>query len=197
MRRGIALFFGVLVVLGAAGYALKLTPLVLFLLGLVLAIIASVYGWFRRQARVYTSKQLTSAQFNGKLPFELGKATETAVALAGDDSYSQKIVGESAFADNFEDLRNYAEYSDDTMLEVQCCLVCEPANPHSSHAVAVTCGGVVLGYIAEFESESLYNFLMLHRGMGRVNSNVYFAVASGKSRVELDLERPFSIVPGV
>lgn len=197
MRRGIARFIVVLVVIGLFGSLLEQPPLIVLLIGAAFGLVAAAFGWFRKQTRVFTSKQLTSAPFNGKLPFEVGKATETAIALGGDDSYSQKVVGEKAYADNFEDLRQYAGYEDDTMLEVQCCLVCEPANPYSSHAVAVTCGGVVLGYIAEFESEPLYNFLMLNRGMARVNSNVYFSIADGMSHVELDLERPYRIVPGV
>ena len=71
------------------------------------------------------------------------------------------------------------------------------ANPDSSHAVAVTCGGVVLGYIPEFESESLFNFLLTNRGMARVNSNINLRVAAKSSSVELDLTRPYKIVPGV
>lgn len=124
-------------------------------------------------------------------------ATMTAVALAGDESYSQKVYGEGYFADSFADLLEYAEAADNSTLELQCALVAEPANPDSSHAVAVTCGGVVLGYIPEFESESLYSFLLANRGMARVNSNIYLRVASKSSSVELDLTRPYKIVPGV
>lgn len=197
MLRGFARFFGVLFVIGIFGSILQQPPVTVFLLGALLGLIAAGLGWYRNQGKVYTAKQMTSAPFNGKLPLELGKATETAIALGGDESYSQKIVGEKAYAANFEDLRIYAECEDGDVLEVQSALVCEPANPYSSHAVAVTCGGVVLGYIAEFESESLYNFLMVHRGMARVNSNIHFDIAEGMSFVELDLERPYRIVPGV
>ena len=118
-------------------------------------------------------------------------------ALRGDDSYSQKVAGEKAYAHNFKDLLDYAEATDGDLLEVQCALVAEPANPYSSHAVAVTCGGVVLGYIPEFESESLYAFLMASRGVARVNSNIRFDLAGGFSNIELDLVRPYSIAPGV
>ncbi|MFM6980007.1 MAG: hypothetical protein ACKOWE_01205 [Micrococcales bacterium] len=197
MRKGLARFLGVLFVIGAIGAILRQPPWLLLLLGIGFGLVAFAFGWFKQQTMMFTAKQLSSKPFEGQLPLELGKATETAIALGGDDSYSQKVVGEKAYAANFEDLRKYAEYEDGSMLEVQCCLVCEPANPYSSHAVAVTCGGVVLGYIAEFESEPLYNFLMLHRGMGRVNSNVYFSIADEMSHVELDLERPYRIVAGV
>jgi hypothetical protein len=154
-------------------------------------------SWYQRKSRVYTRNLLAAKPFNGKLPPEIGMATMTAVALAGNESYSQKVFGESFYHENFADLMGYAQSVDNTTLELQCALVVEPANPNSSHAVAVTCGGVVLGYVPEFESESLYNFLMLHRGMARVNSNIQLRVASKASSVELDLVRPFSIVPGV
>lgn len=165
---------------------------------LAIAVIANWgLSWYQKKSRVYTRDLLASKPFNGKLPPEIGMATMTSVALAGDESYGQKVFGESYFWSNFADLKQYAESQDNQTLELQCALVVEPANPNSSHAVAVTCGGVVLGYVPEFESESLYNFLMLHRGMARVNSNIHLRVASKSSYVELDLVRPFRVVPGV
>ena len=167
------------------------------LLGLLFGIVAGIVAWWRSKNRLYTAKQLQSKPFQGKLPYELGMATESAIALAGDESYSQRAVGTKAFAENFEDLRKYADAVDGQLFEVQCALVVEPANPNSRHAVAVTCGGVVLGYIPEFESQALFDFLLTQRGMARVNSNIYFEIRSGQSRVEIDLVRPYRIVPGV
>jgi len=154
-------------------------------------------SWYQNKSRIYTRRQLNAKPFNGKLPTELGLATTTAVALEGNNEYAQRVFGESNFGHNFEDLREYAGVADNTMLELQAALVCEPANPDSPFAVAVTAGGVVLGYIPQFETESLYNFLMQHRGMARVNANIYIEVAAGTSRVELDLVRPYRVVPGV
>lgn len=154
-------------------------------------------GWWQSQTRTHTQRQLTAAPFDGKLPPEIGMATTTAVALEGDDEYRQTVAGTTDFGHNFEDLRQYAGVADGTTLELQAALVVEPTNPHSSHAVAVTAGGVVLGYIPQFESESLYTFLMQHRGMARVNANIHIAVASGTSSIELDLKRPYRVVPGV
>ena len=91
----------------------------------------------------------------------------------------------------------YAEVPDGSLVEVQSALIAEPANPNSSHAVAVSVGAVILGYIPEFESESLFNFLMDHRGVARVNTNIYLEVAFDQSRVELDLVRPYQIAKGV
>ena len=166
-------------------------------LGITLGLIIVVAGWWQKQTRAHTRRQLADQPFNGKLPTDVGMATTTSVALEGDDSYSQSVAGSTEFGPNFEDLRQYAGVTDGTVLEIQAALVTEPANPNSSHAVAVTAGGVVLGYIPQFESESLYNFLMQHRGMARANANIYIQVATGTSRVELDLVRPYRVVPGV
>lgn len=153
--------------------------------------------WYQNKSRVYTRKQLNAKPFDGKLPTELGLATTTAVALEGNNEYAQRVFGESNFSHNFEDLREYAGVADNTMLELQAALVCEPANPDSPFAVAVTAGGVVLGYIPQFETEALFTFLMQHRGMARVNANIHIAVAASANRVELDLVRPYRVVPGV
>lgn len=166
-------------------------------LALLIGILAGLFGWWRTKNRLFTAKELSAKPFNGKLPYEVGMATETAIALGGDDQYSQRVVGTLGFSENFEDLRRYAGVPDGSTFEVQCALVIEPANPNSRHAVAVTCGGVVLGYIPEFESQSLFDFLKTQRGMARVNADIYFECASGRSAVELDLVRPYRIVPGV
>ena len=165
--------------------------------GIIIGSMFAGIDWYQRKNKVYTRSLLSAKPFNGKLPQELGLSTTTAIALAGDDSYSQRVEDSAKFTANFIDLLEYAEYPDGEVLEVQCALVVEPANPSSRHAVAVTCGGVILGYISSFESESLYNLLLQHRGMARVNSNIHFNCASGASWVELDLVRPYRVVSGV
>jgi hypothetical protein len=197
MRNGrLFIWLGLALLIGAGFYFEVPWPILAFL---AVFSIAANWGlsWYQRKSRVFTQDLLSAKPFNGKLPQEVGMATMTSVALAGDESYGQKVFGESYFAHSFADLLEYAGASDNSVLEVQCALVAEPANPDSSHAVAVTCGGVVLGYIPEFESESLFNFLLTNRGMARVNSNIHFKVATQSSFVELDLTRPYKIVPGV
>jgi hypothetical protein len=190
-------FAGILALfmVGGAYFGIALLPMGL-VGGAVGAVVAGL-DWYQRKTKIYTRSLLASKPFNGKLPQELGMSTTTAVALAGDDSYSQRVQDCTKFSANFEDLLDYAEYADGEVLEVQCALVVEPANPSSRHAVAVTCGGVILGYISDFESESLYNFLLQNRGMARVNSNVHFRCADQSSWVELDLLRPYRVVSGV
>lgn len=190
-------FFGVLALFLAGGAYFSVPLALAGSVGVVLGALLAGADWYQRKTKVYTRSLLSSKPFNGKLPQELGLATTTAIALAGDDSYSQRVSDTSKFTANFIDLLEYAEYPDGEVLEVQCALVVEPANPSSRHAVAVTCGGVILGYISSFESESLYNFLLQHRGMARVNSNIHFNCANGTSWVELDLLRPFRLVSGV
>jgi hypothetical protein len=197
MTIGLLKFLGVLALFVVAGAYFNAPIYLTVTLGVLVGGAIAFAGWWQTKTRSHTRKQLTAKPFDGKLPTELGLATTTAVALEGDNEYRQTVAGCSAFGHNFEDLRSYAGVSDNTLLELQAALVVEPANPQSAHAVAVTAGGVVLGYIPDFESESLYVFLMQHRGMARVNANIYIEVASQTSRVELDLVRPYRVVPGV
>ena len=197
MFKGLLRFLAGVLLIGIVGYLLNVPWYFTAVVGAVLGGIFAGIGWYLTKDKLHTQKVLASQPFRGQLPYELGQATMTAVALEGDESYGQRLAGESAYQDNFADLMKYAGLSDGEVLEVQSALVAEPANQNSVHAVAVTCGGSILGYIPEFESESLYSFLMTHRGMARVNSNIYFRVASRTSYVELDLTRPYTIVPGV
>jgi hypothetical protein len=197
MTKGLLKFLGVLALFLAVGVYFDVPLVIAGLVGFGIGAAVFAVDWYQRKSRVYTRNQLAIKPFNGKLPPEVGMATMTAIALAGDDNYSQRLAGEAGYSENFEDLLQYAGVTDGTVLEIQAALVTEPANPDSHHAVAVTAGGVVLGYIPEFESESLYNFLLQHRGMARVNSNIHFECASQSSFVELDLVRPYRVVPGV
>lgn len=197
MFRGALRFFGSVLLIGIAGYLLHVPWYFSLLVGSLLGAVLVGIGWYLRKDLIYTQKLLAGKPFHGQLPYEIGMATEVAIALEGDDTYSQRLAGESAFQGNFAELMDYADYSDGEVLEVQCALVAEPANPDSMHAVAVTCGGSVLGYIPEFESEPLFIFLMQNRGIARVNSNVHFRVRGQQSYVELDLTRPYTKVRGV
>lgn len=190
-------FVGVLALFLAVGVYFDVPLVIAGLVGAVIGAALISIDWYQKKSRVYTRNQLAAKPFNGKLPTEVGMATTTAIALAGDDTYAQKAFGESQFTANFEDLLQYSGARDGSVLELQAALVNEPANPNSHHAVAVTAGGVVLGYIPEFESESLYNFLMQHRGMARVNCNIHFQCQTQTSYIEIDLKRPYRLVPGV
>ena len=196
MLSGWLKFAGVLALFLAVGAYFGVPWQICAGVGVGIGAAVSALDWYQKKGRIYTQKDLSNRPFNGKLPQGIGMATTTAVALAGDNNYSQRVIGANGFSANFQDLLQYSQSTDGEALEVQSALVVEPANPNSTHAVAVTCGGVVLGYIPEFESESLYTFLMQHRGMARVNSNIHFDILGGNSRVELDLIRPYRVVPG-
>ncbi|MFM7030154.1 MAG: hypothetical protein ACKOWK_03710 [Micrococcales bacterium] len=190
-------FFGVLALFVVAGAYFNVPWYLSALVGGFIGAVLAITGWYAQKTKTFTRTEIAAKPFNGKLPTAVGMATTTAVALEGDNQYRQRVYGESAFSDNFADLMSYARVSDGTLLELQAALVIEPANPDSSCAVAVTAGGVVLGYIPQFESESLYNFLLQHRGMARVNANIHLRVSQNASYVEIDLVRPFRVVPGV
>lgn len=179
------------------GQALNLPAFMGIGVGAILGLALSAYFWYRRKDEVYTARQLAAKPFGMRVPDVVDLAFDEAVALEGNDTYSQRVAGSWHYLDNFGELRNLADVPDGEVLEVQAALVVEPANEHSRHAVAVSVAGYVVGYIPELESEPLYKFLNNHRGIGRVNSNVYLNIAAGEPRVELDLTRPYKIVPGV
>lgn len=197
MLSGWLKFAGVVLLFVAVGAVLSISLVLAGCLGGIIGLALLGLDWYQQKTRIYTQTLLATKPFNLKLPADIGQATLTAVALQGDNTYSQKVEFTHKFAQNFEELRGYAEVMDGSMFEVQCALVAEPANQNLAHAVAVTCGGLVLGYISSFESESLYAFLMQHRSMARVNSNINFRCLSQTSTLELDLTRPFRIVVGV
>ena len=188
-----------LLVLGfsALNFVLGLPLWVGPLVGGVLGFAVSVYVWYQRKGEVYTAKVLSAKPFGMRVPDEVDLAFDAAPALAGDDSYSQRVAGSWYYLENFGELRNLADVPDGDVLEVQAALVIEPANPESRHAVVVSVAGYVVGYIPEFESEPLYNLLQNHRGIARVNCNVYLNVAAEEPKVEIDLTRPYEIVSGV
>lgn len=197
MFRALARFFVVLLSFWAIANAFKWSTTLALVIGGLLGFALAFYGWFTDKTESFTGRAIAAKPFDKKLPQPVADATTTSIALRGDDSYSQRVVGTKAFAANFAELLEYAQYSDGETLEVQSALVAEPANRNSRHAVAVTCGGLILGYIPEFESEGLFRFLMSNRGIARVNSNIVFDIAGGASSVELDLLRPYEIVKGV
>ena len=184
----LALFWG-------AGEYLQL-PSILSV-GLVVAGVLQFFAWYARKTQVYTASELRGKPFGELVPPIVVESIDSAPALLGDESYSQKVVGTKAFARGFEKVMQYAGVADGSLVEVQSALIAEPANPNSSHAVAVAVGAVMLGYIPEFESEALFSFLMNHRGVARVNTNIYLEVAYQESRVEIDLVRPYQIARGV
>jgi hypothetical protein len=186
----LALFWGV-------GEYLKLSPVLSVGAGVLAAAILEFFSWYSRKTQVYTAAQLRAKPFGELVPPLIVESIDNAPALAGDETYSQKVVGTKAFAAGFAKVMQYAEVADGSLVEVQSALIAEPANPNSSHAVAVSVGAVILGYIPEFESEALFNFLLNQRGVARVNTNIYLEVAYEESRVEIDLARPYQIVKGV
>jgi hypothetical protein len=186
----LALFWG-------AGEYLQLPTILSIGAGLVVAGVLQFFAWYSRKTQVYTANELRGKPFGELVPPIVVESIDSAPALLGDESYSQKVVGTKAFAHGFEKVMHYAEVPDGSLVEVQSALIAEPANPNSSHAVAVAVGAVILGYIPEFESEALFSFLMNHRGVARVNTNIYLEVAYQESRVEIDLVRPFQIARGV
>jgi hypothetical protein len=185
----LALFWGV-------GESLHLPSYLSLIFGVLAAAGLQFLIWYTGKTRVYTANALRDKPFGELVPVAVVETIESAPALAGDESYGLKVAGTKAFAKGFEKVLHYAEVADGSLVEVQSALIAEPANKNSTHAVAVSVGAVILGYVPDFESESLFVFLMNNRGVARVNTNIYLDVAGGNNRVEIDLVRPYEIVKG-
>ena len=197
MVAGLVRFSVVVLAFYGLGQLLGLPAWMGLLVGAVLGLAIEGYFWYQRKDQVFTARELARRPFGTRVPDAVDQAFDAAPALAGNDTYSQRVAGSWHYLQNFGELRNLADLPDGALLEVQAALVIEPANEHSRHAVSVSVAGYIVGYIPELESESLYSFLQNHRGIARVNSNVYLNIASGEPRVELDLTRPYKIVTGV
>jgi len=197
MVAGLVRFSVVVLAFYGLGQLLSLPAWMGFFVGAVLGLAIEGYFWYQRKDQVFTARELARRPFGTRVPGAVDQAFDAAPALAGNDTYSQRVAGSWHYLQNFGELRNLADLPDGALLEVQAALVIEPANEHSRHAVSVSVAGYIVGYIPELESESLYSFLQNHRGIARVNSNVYLNIASGEPRVELDLTRPYKIVTGV
>jgi hypothetical protein len=197
MVAGLVRFIVVVLAFYGLGQLLGLPAWMGFFVGAVLGLAIEGYFWYQRKDQVFTARELARRPFGTRVPDAVDQAFDAAPALAGNDTYSQRVAGSWHYLQNFGELRNLADLPDGALLEVQAALVIEPANEHSRHAVSVSVAGYIVGYIPELESESLYSFLQNHRGIARVNSNVYLNIASGEPRVELDLTRPYKIVTGV
>lgn len=197
MVAGLVRFSVVVLAFYGLGQLLGLPAWMGLFVGAVLGLAIEGYFWYQRKDQVFTARELARRPFGTRVPDAVDQAFDAAPALAGNDTYSQRVAGSWHYLQNFGELRNLADLPDGALLEVQAALVIEPANEHSRHAVSVSVAGYIVGYIPELESESLYSFLQNHRGIARVNSNVYLNIASGEPRVELDLTRPYKTVNGV
>jgi hypothetical protein len=138
-------------------------------------------------------EQLSDVLFGAKLPDAIASKAATSGLLAFDDTFKWRVVRSEDYAQNFETILQEYEGRDGDVFEgFQAQLVCEPANPLNPNAIAVTWGGLIIGYMAKLETPSLFAYIMNIGGMAQARGRLTFGVADNTSTVRLDIAMPFS-----
>ena len=137
---------------------------------------------------------LSDALFGTKLPQDIAKMAASSALLAYDTTFKWRVVRSEDFAENFKVILEEYEGKDGEVFEdFQVQLVCEPANPLNPNAVAVTWGGLIIGYMAKLETPSLFAFIMNMGGVAQAKGRLTFGVEDNSSTVRLDIAMPFSL----
>ncbi len=164
---------------------------------LLLAVAAYVFYANYKIAKDTKFKQvslLSDALFGTKLPEEVAAKVAVSGLLAFDDSFKWRVVRCEDYAENFKSIiQEYEGRDGETVEEFQAQLVCEPANPLSPNAIAVSWGGLIIGYMAKLETPSLFAYIMNMGGMVQARGRLTFGVEDNNSKVRLDIVQPFSL----
>jgi hypothetical protein len=193
--KGCAGFFVGAMIIGALQSAVGQGAFVV----LVLLVVAAVgYGFYNnykitKERKFNPVNMLRDVLFGTKLPEDIASKAAAANLLAYDDAFKWRVVRSADYAANFETILQEYEGQDGEVIEdFQAQLVCEPANPLNPNAIAVTWGGLIIGYMAKLETPSLFAYIMNMGGMVQVRGRLTFGVAENTSTVRLDIAMPFS-----
>ncbi len=170
-------------------------------LALVLLLLAAGAGYvYYMQSKISKETKhqkvelLSDVLFGTELPQDIAKKVALSGLLAYDDTFKWRVVRSEDFAQNFEAiLQEYEGRDGEVVEEFQAQLVCEPANPLSPNAIAVTWGGLIIGYMAKLETPSLFAYIMNMGGMVQARGRLTFGIEDNTSKVRLDIEQPFSL----
>jgi len=137
---------------------------------------------------------LRDVLFGTKLPEDIASKAAASSLLAYDDAFKWRVVRSENYAQNFQTiLQEYEGHDGDVFENFQAQLVCEPANTLYPNAIAVTWGGMIIGYMAKLETPSLFAYIMNMGGMAQVRGRLTFGVAENTNTVRLDIAMPFSL----
>jgi len=160
---------------------------VLVVTGLV---VGGAVAMLRSQAN--KTDRLLAVGFQGELPKPLQAAVLKAPLLVGDLSYGKRVIATDSYPHNWVELAEHMQFETSGRAEVMVDLVLQPTHPVEQQAIAVTLGGLVIGYVPRVEAVQLYEFIHKLGGVARVNANVYFDPIGGKNRVEIDWTLPLA-----
>ena len=194
--KGCAGFFVGVLIIGLLANAIGQAALGLIIL---LLLAGAAYIFYANYKITSTTKHqnvslLSDVLFGTALPQDIAKKVAISGLLAYDDSFKWRVVRSEDFAQNFEAiLKEYEGRDGETVDEFQAQLVCEPANPLSPNAIAVSWGGLIIGYMAKLETPSLFAYIMNMGGMVQARGRLTFGIEDNTSKVRLDIEQPFSL----
>ena len=194
--KGCAGFFVGVLIIGLLANAIGQAALGLIIL---LLLAGAAYIFYANYKITSTTKHqnvsmLSDVLFGTALPQDIAKKVAISGLLAYDDSFKWRVVRSEDFAHNFEAiLKEYEGRDGETVDEFQAQLVCEPANPLSPNAIAVSWGGLIIGYMAKLETPSLFAYIMNMGGMVQARGRLTFGIEDNTSKVRLDIEQPFSL----
>ena len=194
--KGCAGFFVGVLIIGLLANAIGQAALGLVILLLLAGAAYIFYANYKISSATKHQKVelLSDALFGTKLPEDIAKKVAISGLLAYDDTFKWRVVRSEDFAQNFEAILNEYEGRDgETVDEFQAQLVCEPANPLSPNAIAVSWGGLIIGYMAKLETPSLFAYIMNMGGMVQARGRLTFGIEDNTSKVRLDIEQPFSL----
>jgi hypothetical protein len=160
----------------------------------VLVVTGLVVGGAVAMLRSQATKtdRLLATPFEGELPQPLQAAAIRAPLLVGDFGYGKRVIATDSYPHNWQELAEHMQFETSGRAEVMVDLVLQPTHPVEQQAIAVTLGGLVIGYVPRVEAVQLYEFIHKLGGVAKVNANVYFDPIGGKNRVEIDWTLPLA-----
>jgi len=199
--KGCAGFFVGAMIIGLLSNAFGKDGLGQIIVAIVLLSALAIAIFAVYQKRKFTNERkfnpvnlLRDVLFGTKLPEDIAAKAASSSLLAYDDAFKWRVVRSENYAENFQTiLQEYEGRDGDVFENFQAQLVCEPANTLYPNAIAVTWGGLIIGYMAKLETPSLFAYIMNMGGMAQVRGRLTFGVAENTNAVRLDIAMPFSL----
>ena len=151
---------------------------------LLIAVVLYFYWRSQRKKERKNQQQIIQGYENA-----LGDANAINLApyLKGDGSFSQEVVGESFYRDEFKRLDAYIKQVDPGEDEVVCQLVADPDNKHDRNAVRVVAGDLQLGHLPRDLAAEVQGEIIEMGGLAKVTGRVHFGEHNS---IRLDMVLP-------
>ena len=152
---------------------------------LLLVAVVLYFYWRSQRKKERKNQQQIIQGYEDALGY--ANAINLAPYLRGDGSFSQEVVGESFYKDEFKRLDTYIKQVDPGEDEVVCQLVADPDNRHDSNAVKVMAGDLQLGHLPRDLAAELQGEIIDMGGLAKVTGKVHFGEHNS---IRLDMVLP-------